>query len=252
MAISKSKMNLNLDLRFISLALLVLVLGMLFMWRPWSTAETATTRTIKVNGEAKVTAEPDEYIFQPTYEFKNANKEVALVALNTKSEEVTKELKKLGVASSKIKANSDGYDYPDFYLDKASGDSTYTLRFTVKTSGKDVTQKVQDYLVSTSPTGQVSPQANFSDSLRKSLESKARDEATRDARKKADQSAQNLGFKVGKVKSIEDNATSGGVMPYMSTLNVGEDSAVSASPRLEVQPGENDLTYNVTVIYFIR
>ncbi len=54
-------------------------------------------------------------------------------------------------------------------------------------------------MVTTAPTGQVSPRPNFSDAKRKELESKARDEATKDARAKADQSARNLGFKVGKI-----------------------------------------------------
>jgi uncharacterized protein YggE len=129
---------------------------------------------------------------------------------------------------------------------------TYNLQLTVTLTNKDLVQKVQDYLVATLPTGGVSPQAGFSDSKRKQLESNARDEATKDARSKADQSAKNLGFRVGKVKSVDDGSGFGG-MPYATSK---AESAVAldiaASPSLSVQPGENELSYSVTVVYTIR
>lgn len=251
MVISKSKMNINVDLRFISLVLLLCIIGMLAVWRPWAVSAINSSRTISVEGQATVNAVPDEYVFMPTYEFKDADKDTALAALSVKSDAVIKELKKLGVASSKIKANSDGYNYPEFYLDKDSGQNTYTLRLTIKTSGKELVQKVQDYLVTTAPLGQVSPQASFSTTARKSLEDKARDDAASNAREKADRTAKNLGFKIVRVKSIEDNNSYGGPTPLMSTMAAGEDAASSRS-SLEVQPGENELIYSVKVVYFIR
>lgn len=251
MTVNKSKINISLDLRIISLILLVTIVAMLAAWRPWSMAATNSTRTITVNGEATIDAVPDEYVFMPSYEFKDVNKDTALAALSAKSDTVLKELKNLGVASSKIKANSDGYNYPEYFLDKDTGQNTYTLRLTVKVSGQKLVQKVQDYLVTTTPLGQISPQANFSDTARKTLEDKARDEATKNAREKAERSAANLGFKIVRIKSIEDGNSYGGVTPLMSTMAVAEDSATSRS-SLIVQPGENELNYSVKVVYFIR
>jgi uncharacterized protein len=212
-------------------------------------------RTVSVTGEATLKATPDEYVFYPSYNFTNPDKDAALKELTAKSDEITAGLKKAGVADSAIKTNSSGYDSP-VYLESQpirKENATYTLQLTVTVDNKELSQKVQDYLVSTSPTGGVSPQADFSDKKRKQLESQARDEATKDARSKADQQAKNLGFKVGKVQSVDDGSGfGGGVRPFDTKASpaIAEDSATST--QLSVQPGENELSYSVTVVYTIK
>src|SRR5690349_17605346 len=42
-------------------------------------------RTVSVTGEATLEAEPDEYVFYPTYSFKNASKDAALADMTKKS-----------------------------------------------------------------------------------------------------------------------------------------------------------------------
>lgn len=246
---AKKSFSLTFDYRLVVIILLLTIAAMVSLWRPWEPQIDAKSRTIDVTGEAKITAAPDEFIFMPAYEFKNSNREVALTDLSKRSDEVVKKLKELGVADSKIKTNSDGYDYPIYGKDDTST-PTYTLRLTVTVNDKEKAQKVQDYLVSTSPTGAVSPQLTFSDSRRKELESKARDEATKEARAKADQSAKNLGFSVGEVKSVSDGATSGGRFPMPYEGATSQDSVDSS--KLSLQPGENDLTYQVSVTYFVK
>ncbi|HSX32202.1 MAG TPA: SIMPL domain-containing protein [Candidatus Saccharimonadales bacterium] len=246
----KTKFNVSLDYRLISALLLLAVVIMLFVWKPWATTNT-TARTIDVSGDATITAKPDEFVFNPSYEAKNTDKAAALTELSEKSEDITAKLKSLGVAESKIKSSTSGYDYPVAY-EKESGTPTYTLQLTVTVGKSDLAQKVQDYLVTTQPLGGVSPQATFSEATRKKLESQARDNATKDARAKADQMAKNLGFRVGKVKAVQDGGGFGDVMPNasrgMATTMIAEDSKAS----LEVQPGENDLDYSVNVTYYIR
>ncbi len=249
---ANNRISLSLDTRIIILALLVIICGMLLTWKPWESTPDSNDRTITVSGEAKITQEPDEYAFNPTYQFKDSNKDAALAALTKKSGEITSKLKALGVPDGKIKTDSDGYNY-DYYYDDTERKSTYSLRMTVTTDNKDLAQKVQDYLLSTEPMGQVTPQANFSDAKRKEIESKARDEATKDARSKADQSARNLGFKVGKVKSINDGESTGGIRPYSRGAPETSIATDSDKPQsLQIQPGEDKLTYSVTVVYYVR
>ncbi len=248
-----NKLNFSLDLRIIIIVLLLVIVTMLIFWKPWNNnAPAQNDRVITVTGEAKITAEPDEFIFNPMYEFKNASKEAALASLTKKSEEIISGLKAVGVADNKIKSDSDGYNY-DYYYDAPNRQNNYNLRLTVRADTKELADKVQTYLVSTAPTGSVSPQANFSDKKRKELENKARDEATNDARSKAEQSAKNLGFKIGNVKSINDGTSQGGISPFLrggaNTLSIAEDSANS---KLAVQPGEDDLAYSVEVTYYLR
>lgn len=227
----------------VNVVLLVVIVAMLLIWQPWNTP---TDRTITVTGEATVLAEPDEYAFTPSYQFTNTNKDTALAELTKKQEEVVAKTKELGVSDDQIKTNSSGYDL--YFREEGSDELTYTLSLTITVGNRDLAQKVQDYLLTTGPTGSVSPQATFSDNRRKELETQARDQATQDARSKVDQSAKNLGFSVGKVKEVSDGSGFG-VFPV-------DDRAVSAEEKaaqqLTIQPGQNELNYTVTVVYYLR
>ncbi len=242
----RQHLNFSFDLRLITFLLAVTIVAMLLIWKPWS--PTDSTRTIDVTGEARLTAEPDEFVFYPTYDFKNADKAAALAEVSKKSDEVVAKLKELGVADKDIKTNSSGYDFP-YYSDTSSPVLTYTLQLTVTIGNRELAQKVQDYLVTTTPTGAISPQATFSDTKRRELESKARDEATKEARAKAEQSAENLGFKIGKVKSVQDGLGFGNDILPLNARGIAEDTATT---KLGIQPGENEFTYSVSVTYYLR
>lgn len=231
-------------------AVIVLMLG---LWRPWQ-GTVATSRKITVSGSSTIKATPDEYTFNPSWEFKGSDKTATLKEATDKSAAIVSELKKLGVADKDIKTNTGGWaGY--YYYNSEEKQHTYTLNVTAVVSNRELTQKVQDYLATTEPTGQVSPQATFSTKLQKKLEQQGRSEATKDARAKADEMAANLGFKVGKVVSIADDDQSGGVYPMLSqgsALDTVTTSTNSATATLAVQPGQNELNYSVQVVYAIR
>lgn len=246
---SKRK-GITLDYRLVIGVLLLVIIGMVIIWKPWQPQIDAKSRTITVVGKAKVTAAPDEYVFTPSYQFTNADRQAALDAVTKKSDEVVSKLKALGVADNKIKTNAGGYSYP-IYKDGSNSNPTYTLQLTITIDDKALAQKVQDYLVSTAPTGEISPQVTFSDTKQNQLESQARDQATEDARSKAEQSAKNLGFSLGDVKSVTDGTLFGGVYPLSNDIAAGAGQS-SSSSKLTIQPGENDLTYQVSVVYFLK
>lgn len=248
----KKKLNIALDYRIIIIVLLIVIAGMLWLWKPWQ-SEPQTGRTISVTGETTIKAEPDEFVFSPAYQFKNTDKKVALEELTKKSDEITAKFKEIGVSDNHIKSNTGGYqDY--YYYTNTNNTYTYNLSLTITADSKEQAQKVQDYLVTTDSEGTISPNANFSDSKKKQLEDQGRDQATKDARAKADQSAKNLGFKIVSIKSVEDGKNDlGNIYPRVfngvSDLAQGANSSES---KLQVQPGENDLNYSVKVVYFIR
>lgn len=234
---------------WLSIVLALGVVGMLLAWHPWSAVHKATDRTISVSGETTLKAEPDEFVFYPSYEFINADKAAGLKELTTKSDEVVAGLKKAGVADKDIKTDANGYrDY--YYYNEDNKMHTYTLRITATTHTKDAAQKAQDYLLTTNPSGAVTPQPTFSKEKQKKLDAQARNEATKDARAKADQQAKNLGFKLGAVKTVSDG-TMGGIVTPM--LMEGDAKTVSGTTgSLAVQPGQNDLNYSVQVVYYIK
>ncbi|HUP26650.1 MAG TPA: SIMPL domain-containing protein [Candidatus Limnocylindrales bacterium] len=251
-ATPNKQLNLRIDYQLIIIILLAVIIAMLAIWRPWNGKSAASSdRTVSVSGEATIKAEPDEYIFNPSYQFKNTDKAAALAELTKKSDELVSKIKALGIPDSNIKTGSSGYDYYQYYYDPGTRTNTYTLQLTVKAANRDQAQKVQDYLITTEPMGAVSPQANFSEGKRKQLESEARDKATKEARAKADQSAKNLGFKVGAVKSVNDGTGFGGIEPYgRATIAPALDDKNAS--QLSVQPGQNDLRYSVSVVYYLR
>lgn len=245
---AKNRLNLSLDLRIVVIALLAVIVAMLLIWKPWTSAG-ASDRTIEVTGEASIKAEPDEFVFSPTYQYDNPDRDKALTEATRKHDEIIKELKELGVADNKIKSDTSGFDNAPYYPENDRKNVVYSSTITVTAASREQAQKIQDYLVTTSPVGSISPQASFSDAKRKELENKARDEATKNARAKADQTSRNLGAKVGKVKSVTDGAGFDGGFPVMGRALMAEDSVKTS---LAVQPGENELNYTVTVVYYIK
>jgi uncharacterized protein len=244
----KPTTHVALDLRWVAGALLIIIVVLLALWRPWQ-GTASEDQTIQVTGETTVTAVPDEFVFYPTYQFKASDNAAALTALAKKSDEVTAKLKELGVPENKIKTNSSGYGTSLMPTGGGSDKTTYTLQLTVTVDNQELAQKVQDYLLTTEPTGSVSPQPTFSDTKQRELEAEARDKATVDARAKAEQSAKNLGFRLGKVKSVNDGDS------YWTTPLGGRAASsdlATSSNNLGLYPGENELPYSVTVIYYIR
>ena len=242
----KQMVRIAFNLWWLVAVLMVIIVGMLLMWRPWVIKN--DSRTVAVSGTTTTKAVPDQYTFSPSWEFKDADKSIALKNATEKSDEIVGGLKKLNIADSNIKTNVGGWD-GWYYFNEEQKQYTYTLNITVDVSDLKLAQKVQDYLVSVAPTGQVTPNVGFSEAKRKSLESDARSAATKDARAKADQMAQNLGFKVGAVKSITDDSNNGA---YPMAARAEPMSGGDAAKTLSVQPGENELTYTVQVVYYIR
>ncbi len=245
----KDRLSISFGYKFISLTLLAVIAIMLLVWKPWVSTANADDRTISVTGKADIKAEPDEYVFNPSYQFKNIDKAAALKNLTAKSSELIAKLKGMGVEDRNIKTDSNGYDYQRYYYNNDTKESTYTLVLTVTLANRDKAQKVQDYLVTTDPTGSISPNVTFSDSKRKALESQARDLATKEARSKAEQSAKNLGFKVGAVKAVQDGSGFGNIYPMQGRASL---ETSSEDAKLDVQPGQNDLSYTVNVVYFVK
>jgi uncharacterized protein len=114
-----------------------------------------------------------------------------------------------------------------------------------------VAKKVQDYLVTTNPSGSITPYPSFSTKKQKDLQDKVRSEALTDARKKADDTAKGLGAHVGKVIAISEGSSGGGC--GANSICPAQDAAVGSSAgsgkSLSVQPGSDEFTYSVSVVF---
>ncbi len=238
--------------RLLSGVLLVIIVIMFVLWQPWLPNVKASDRTISVTGTAMITAVPDQYVFSPSYDFTNSNKQAAIDSLTAKSNTIVAKLKQLGVADKDIKTNANGYTSYGYYIPVDQGSDTYTLTMTVTVMDAKLAQKVQDYLVITTPSGTLTPSVSFSTAKQQALQQQARNQAEQNARSQADQSARNLGFSVAAVKSVVDNNWYGGGPIVYDGLSVGSALSSSAKPSLAVEPGQNDLSYSVQVVYYIH
>ena len=72
--------------------LLIIALGVgTALWKPWQSNIPANSRTVEVTGTATVKAEPDQFVFYPSYQFTGSDKEVLITQLTKKSDEIVKE-----------------------------------------------------------------------------------------------------------------------------------------------------------------
>ncbi len=245
-----NKLMFKLDLRIACILLLLIIVSMLVIWRPWQDTTPNDSRKITITGQATIKAEPDQYQFNPYYE-KDTIAEVS--ALN---DQIIKKLKELGVTDSQIKNNASKYGSPEIYYSApVEGGEKITLSLTITLPNKDLTQKVQDYLLTTNPKGSITPYPSFSTSKQKELTDKARDLAIADAKIRADKTASGLDTKIGKVLEIGEGQQDGGIYPLTDkTTSVapasGDGEGIDSS--ISIQPGEDEFSYSVTVVFALK
>lgn len=249
----KKQLTISLNYRTLVIAILALYLLtiglMLYMWQPWD-AISADTRRITVTGEATLEAQPDEFAFYPSYYYESADEEKALQEASDTTTQIVTELKELGVEDKNIKVNGYGQDWYWYY---DGSENRVSVNMVVTVGDKDTAQKVQDYLLTTNPTGQITPTPAFSEAKQKELEEQGRAAAVADAKTKAQVSVDELEVKLGRVISVSEGH---GFVDYPiayagDELPIGLDSA-EASKSIPVQPGQDELSYSVTVVYEIR
>lgn len=243
-----TSITIKFDYRWVIAALLIIITVMLLLWRPWEARYDRDARTVTVIGETTVKAVPDQFEFYPSYTFKNVDKITAQNEATAKSKDVTSRLKELGIGETKIKTSIN--TYPDYSVSGPTGETVYTLAINIIVNDKKKMQDVLEYIATTNAEGMVTPNPNFSDAKRKELESTARDQATKEARKKAEQAAKNLGFRVADVKTVNDGAGFGSSVPIYAMT--GNEAGKANDAVDSFLPGENDLQYSVTVEYYIR
>lgn len=236
-------MTLKIDLRMICLALIVVIFGMLLAWKPWSGSQ---QRTIEITGQAEIEAVPDQFVFYPYFERKDADQAKAKAELDEFGNQLLEDLEALGVDSDDIKLSSSAYDYSF----RESDDPTVNLQVTITVVSAELAQKVQDYLATTDAKGQLTPGADFSEAKRKELEAQVRQLAVDDAKQKASALAAQLEARVGKVISITDSQDFS--PPWLYSTSAAGAAEDIARQSLPVKPGKQTLTLSVSVTFALR
>lgn len=239
-----NKQKMSIDLRVICAVLLVALVTSIVLWKPW---QTTVARTITVSGEATQKAEPDEYQFSPSYQIKGSDRAAIQKELTDKVNNIVAKLKELGVDESDITLASSTYD--KYWNDGTNEITSNTI--TVVVNNKELSQKVQDYLLTTAPEGQLTPYPTFSTEKQKQIEDEVRIAAIADSKKKAEATVAELGAKLGRVVTVEDQ--SGDMFPTYLMSESSKGAAMdSVASSLPVLPGKQEISYTVHVTYQIK
>ena len=233
----------------LQIVLLVAILVLTAWSQPWDTADSSQKRTISIEGTATIDAEPNEYTFYPYFEIQGTDS-AATEELNTKGNTIVDGLKALGVEDAQITLNANSYDYGFYFSEPEDGQST--LNVVVEVASKDLAQQVQDFLQEQGAKGSISPQGAFSTAKQNELETMATEQASEDARTKAEAQAALFGAKLGDVVSI-NSSQFGGAFPLLERADASislESESFSAS--LPIQQGTNEYSLTVSVIYELQ
>ncbi len=241
-----TRLKLSVDYRLVSVALLAVLVLCVFLWKPWNKTETA--RNITVTGSATVRAAPDQYQLSPYFEFTTGAHVTLVSSAVAMSTQVSAKLKELGVKDTEISSSTNSYDK---YLPATDGSTTDSVRlnYTITLTSKDTAQKVQDYLLTTSAKGQITPYASFSEVKQKQLEADARDQAIKNAKDKALKSAEQVSSRLGKVIKISDDSVSN-IRPIMAEASGA--SLDTAKQSIPIRTGLNEFSVNLQIEYELR
>jgi uncharacterized protein YggE len=197
-------------------------------------------RTLEITGEATIKRAPDSFVFNPTFEADSQE------AITLKTNEVVKALKELGLGDAGIQTQVTNYE--NYGMNGPDGTYNYSVYMTLAVEDKELAQKVQDYLVSAGAIGQVTPITGFKAETRKALKDEATTLAVEDAKRRAEQTANNLGVKVVKVIKINEPDDNMDIYPIASY----DSAVVQEGTSLPINAGESEFPLSLKVVFEIR
>lgn len=206
-------------------------------------------RTIVVNGFGKVSGNND--IAMTTIGYSNTDKDVAKAQAGNKKvmDQISAELKKLGVADKDLQSNYTIYPNYNYTQQKGQELIGYQVSNQLTIKIRDLT-KIPEILGLAGKYGATEVSGlNFTIDDPENLKADARNKALIDARAKVVDLAQKLGVRVGSVVAYNEfEGGTGGPIYSMKTLNA---SVGAGGGPAEVSSGSRDVEMNVSVTYEI-
>ena len=217
-----------------------------------SSAKSANKNTITITGTGKITARPDLATINASVINTASNAKDALSANTLKMNAVLSYLKSNGIADADI-TTSDLNVNPEYnYLDGNQNLTGYSANQTL-------TIKIHDFtklgtLLSNLPNQGVNSidGVDYSFNDIDSFREQAREQALGNAKDNAEKLAQAAGVTLGKLQSFSESSQNP-VTPLPYAMSAGSaESNVAAAPVTQTEPGTQDITADVTVIYQIQ
>jgi len=219
-----------------------------------SPVDLSKTRSVTMTAEGKVTAKPDTATVN--FSVVTQGKDASQVQSDNdkKMTKVVDYLKSKGVKQEDIKTS--GYNlYPQYdYNAKPAGEppaiSGYNLNqsVTAKVRALDTVSAIVGGLTANG-VNQIDNLSYFIDDP-DSLKAKAREDAITKAKAKAQELANNLGVKLGRIINFSEGSGSTPV-PYYDYMSAGKGGS-GGSAASPVEPGGQDVTVDVTLTFELK
>lgn len=218
---------------------------------PLSISQVTTEKqtAFNVQAEGKVVTVPDTAIISLGIQINKPTVEAAQKEANEKINNITKELKKIGIGDNDIKT-SDYRIYPNYDYRSGRKIDSYNINIRLEIKVKDF-EKINEVIDKSTELGanQIGNLEFIIDDERlEELKMEARKEAIKKAKKKAEQIAKAGGLRIGKLINIIDEETS----PYQPRPILYKASGLGVEEEAEqtqIQPGESEITVLVTLSY---
>jgi uncharacterized protein len=230
---------------------------------------TDKTALFTANGTAEATYVPNTALLYLGVNKTAATQEEAKNEANKVINQLTADLKKLGIEEKNIKTTNfsvnENYDYgvtsgaePVVIEDKmmimpVQPSRTKTKGFVanvnleVRVTPLEKAEQAIDAATKAGATQVGTSQLILDETKQKELENRTRIEAIKNAKEKAKEISKAAGIHLGRVVSVQEN---GGAMPYARTMELKMDSVGSAPmPETALNPGENKISVTVTLAY---
>ena len=220
-----------------------------------NSVQTTKTDLFSSTGEGTVTAAPDTATINIGITQTSQTVSDAQNKTNTVANKIIEDLKKLGISQNNIKTsnysiNPNYQNGPELIPTRGGQQNitgyTVTQNLEIKITPLDKVNTVID--TSTGDGANLVGGVNFtfSDSLQKSLEDKAMQQAVNNAKQKAESLASASGINLGKIVNVIQNSSSPVPMPLGGAL---KNEALDTTQSTNITPGQNTVTVDVVLYY---
>lgn len=232
----------------------ILAFGGVFLlpWQKitWGNMQITPGNTITVTGESQIQTKNQIAYFTAGVNATNDTKDAAVSEVNQKMDVVLASVKEFGIKDADIQTQTMSvYQQQDTYYDTDGKQKTRPGQWQVANSVQltlrevDRASALTDLLTQSGATNIYGP--NFSLDSTKDLDEKLLQEAIDDAKKKAEIMAKASGRKVGKILSINEGLSSGGIIPYAKEATAGGGGA-------SIQPGSTTTSKTVSLVFELK
>jgi uncharacterized protein YggE len=237
---------------FTILVVILLVAGAFFVpWKNinWGKIQISSPQTITVSGEAKTQQKSQIATFSVGVSSVKDKKEDAINEVNTKVEDIMVAIGKFNIDKKDIKTeNLSIYQEQETYYEAGKQKTRlgqWRVSNNVSIILRDISKAAEltSELSKTGATNIYGP--NYAVDNENDVEVGLLQEAVKNARSKAEAIARSNGKKLGEIVSIQEGATSGGIIP-MARMEA------SSGTDFSLEPGSSTISKTVIVIFEIK